>query len=102
MKNYINKSTRETKSLFKTYVGLLNAAGKQKKIFIQSLVYTTISSCLFGISLVLLYPLFEAIDAKDSVSVSIHLSLVIILLVLVLRLRCCQNVMTRMDTQHLQ
>ncbi|MCK1144189.1 ABC transporter ATP-binding protein/permease [Providencia stuartii] len=81
MKNYINKSTRETKSLFKTYVGLLNAAGKQKKIFIQSLVYTTISSCLFGISLVLLYPLFEAIDAKDSVSVSIHLSLVIILLV---------------------
>ena len=81
MKEYINTDTRTTKSLLKTYIGLINAAGKQKKILIRSLIYTVISSCLFGVSLVLLYPLFVALEAKSVTATVTHLIIVIVLLV---------------------
>ena len=81
MKEYINTDTRTTKSLLKTYIGLINAAGKQKKILIRSLIYTVISSCLFGVSLVLLYPLFAALEAKSVTATVTHLIIVIVLLV---------------------
>lgn len=81
MKEYINTQTRTTKSLLKTYIGLINAAGEQKKILIRSLIYTVISSCLFGVSLVLLYPLFVALEAKSVTATVIHLIIVIVLLV---------------------
>ena len=81
MKEYINTHTRTTKSLLKTYIGLINAAGEQKKILIRSLIYTVISSCLFGVSLVLLYPLFVALEAKSVTATVTHLIIVIVLLV---------------------
>ena len=81
MKEYINTQTRTTKSLLKTYIGLINAAGEQKKILIRSLIYTVISSCLFGVSLVLLYPLFVALEAKSVTATVTHLIIVIVLLV---------------------
>ena len=81
MKEYINTHTRTTKSLLTTYTGLINAAGKQKKILIRSLIYTVISSCLFGVSLVLLYPLFVALEAKSVTATVTHLIIVIVLLV---------------------
>lgn len=81
MKEYINTQTRTTKSLLKTYIGLINAAGEQKKILIRSLIYTVISSCLFGVSLVLLYPLFVALEAKSVIATVTHLIIVIVLLV---------------------
>ena len=81
MKEYINTDTRTTKSLLKTYIGLINAAGKQKKILIRSLIYTVISSCLFGVSLVLLYPLFAALEAKSVTATVTHLSIVVVLMV---------------------
>ena len=81
MKEYINTHTRTTKSLLKTYIGLINAAGKQKKILIRSLIYTVISSCLFGVSLVLLYPLFASLEAKSVTATVTHLIIVIVLLV---------------------
>ena len=81
MKEYINTHTRTTKSLLTTYTGLINAAGKQKKILIRSLIYTVISSCLFGISLVLLYPLFAALEAKSITATLTHLIIVVVLLV---------------------
>ena len=80
MKEYINTHTRTTKSLLTTYTGLINAAGKQKKILIRSLIYTVISSCLFGISLVLLYPLFAALEAKNITATLTHLIIVVVLL----------------------
>ncbi|PXY93008.1 ABC transporter ATP-binding protein [Gilliamella apis] len=80
MKEYINTDTRTTKSLLKTYIGLINAAGKQKKILIRSLIYTVISSCLFGVSLVLLYPLFAALEAKNVTATVTHLIIVVVLL----------------------
>ena len=80
MKEYINTDTRTTKSLLKTYIGLINAAGKQKKILIRSLIYTVISSCLFGVSLVLLYPLFAALEAKSVTATVTHLIIVVVLL----------------------
>ena len=81
MKEYINTDTRTTKSLLKTYIGLINAAGKQKKILIRSLIYTVISSCLFGVSLVLLYPLFASLEAKSVTATVTHLIIVIVLMV---------------------
>ena len=81
MKEYINTDTRTTKSLLKTYIGLINAAGKQKKILIRSLIYTVISSCLFGVSLVLLYPLFASLEAKSVTATVNHLIIVIVLMV---------------------
>ena len=81
MKEYINTHTRTTKSLLTTYTGLINAAGKQKKILIRSLIYTVISSCLFGVSLVLLYPLFAALEAKNITATLTHLIIVVVLLV---------------------
>lgn len=81
MKEYINTHTRTTKSLLKTYIGLINAAGKQKKILIRSLIYSVISSCLFGVSLVLLYPLFVALEAKSVTATVNHLIIVIVLMV---------------------
>ncbi|MCT6889977.1 MAG: ABC transporter ATP-binding protein/permease, partial [Lactobacillus sp.] len=81
MKEYLNTHTRTTKSLLTTYTGLINAAGKQKKILIRSLIYTVISSCLFGISLVLLYPLFAALEAKSITATLTHLIIVVVLLV---------------------
>ena len=81
MKEYINTHTRTTKSLLKTYIGLINAAGKQKKILIRSLIYTVISSCLFGVSLVLLYPLFASLEAKSVTATVNHLIIVIVLMV---------------------
>ena len=81
MKEYINTHTRTTKSLLKTYIGLINAAGEQKKILIRSLIYTVISSCLFGVSLVLLYPLFVALEAKSVTATVTHLIIVIVLMV---------------------
>ncbi|MBI0154008.1 ABC transporter ATP-binding protein [Gilliamella sp. W8128] len=81
MKEYINTDTRTTKSLLKTYIGLINAAGKQKKILIRSLIYTVISSCLFGVSLVLLYPLFAALEAKSVTATVTHLIIVVVLLI---------------------
>ena len=80
MKEYINTQTRTTKSLLKTYIGLINAAGKQKKILIRSLIYTVISSCLFGVSLVLLYPLFAALETKNVTATVTHLIIVVVLL----------------------
>ena len=80
MKEYINTHTRTTKSLLKTYIGLINAAGKQKKILIRSLIYTVISSCLFGVSLVLLYPLFAALETKNVTATITHLIIVVVLL----------------------
>ena len=80
MKEYINTHTRTTKSLLTTYIGLINAAGKQKKIFIHSLIYTVISSCLFGVSLVLLYPLFAALESKSVTITITHLIIVVALL----------------------
>lgn len=80
MKEYINIQTRTTKSLLKTYIGLINAAGKQKKILIQSLIYTLISSCLFGISLVSLYPLFTSLEVKSFIGTLTHLIIVVGLL----------------------
>lgn len=80
MKEYINTHTRTTKSLLTTYTGLINAAGKQKKILIRSLIYTVISSCLFGVSLVLLYPLFAALEAKNITATLTHLIIVVVLL----------------------
>ena len=80
MKEYINTHTRTTKSLLTTYIGLINAAGKQKKIFIHSLIYTVISSCLFGVSLVLLYPLFAALESKSVTITITHLIIVVVLL----------------------
>ena len=80
MKEYINTHTRTTKSLLTTYIGLINAAGKQKKIFIHSLIYTVISSCLFGVSLVLLYPLFAALKSKSVTITITHLIIVVVLL----------------------
>ena len=80
MKEYINTDTRTTKSLLKTYIGLINAAGKQKKILIRSLIYTVISSCLFGVSLVLLYPLFASLEAKSVTATVTHLIIVVVLL----------------------
>ena len=80
MKEYINTDTRTTKSLLKTYIGLINAAGKQKKILIRSLIYTVISSCLFGVSLVLLYPLFAALETKNVTATVTHLIIVVVLL----------------------
>lgn len=81
MKEYINTHTRTTKSLLTTYIGLINAAGKQKKILICSLIYTVISSCLFGVSLVFLYPLFAALEAKSVTATVTHLIIVVVLLV---------------------
>ena len=81
MKEYINTQTRTTKSLLTTYIGLINAAGKQKKILICSLIYTVISSCLFGVSLVFLYPLFTALEAKSVTATVTHLIIVVVLLV---------------------
>ena len=81
MKEYINTDTRTTKSLLKTYIGLINAAGKQKKILIRSLIYTVISSCLFGVSLVLLYPLFAALETKSVTATVTHLIIVVVLMV---------------------
>ena len=81
MKEYINTQTRTSKSLLKTYIGLINAAGKQKKILIRSLIYTVISSCLFGVSLVLLYPLFASLEAKSVTATVTHLIIVIVLMV---------------------
>lgn len=81
MKEYINTHTRTTKSLLKTYIGLINAAGKQKKILIRSLIYTVISSCLFGVSLVLLYPLFASLEAKSVTATVNDLIIVIVLMV---------------------
>ncbi|WP_081300854.1 ABC transporter ATP-binding protein [Gilliamella apicola] len=81
MKEYINTQTRTTKSLLKTYIGLINAAGKKKKILIRSLIYTVISSCLFGVSLVLLYPLFASLEAKSVTATVTHLIIVIVLMV---------------------
>ena len=81
MKEYINTDTRTTKSLLKTYIGLINATGKQKKILIRSLIYTVISSCLFGVSLVLLYPLFAALEAKSVTATVTHLIIVVVLLI---------------------
>lgn len=81
MKEYINTQTRTTKSLLTTYIGLINAAGKQKKILICSLIYTVISSCLFGVSLVFLYPLFAALEAKSVTATVTHLIIVVVLLV---------------------
>ncbi|MBI0155667.1 ABC transporter ATP-binding protein [Gilliamella sp. M0364] len=81
MKEYINTDTRTTKSLLKTYIGLINAAGKQKKILIRSLIYTVISSCLFGVSLVLLYPLFASLEAKSVTATVTHLIIVVVLLI---------------------
>ena len=81
MKEYINTHTRTTKSLLTTYIGLINAAGKQKKILICSLIYTVISSCLFGVSLVFLYPLFAALEAKSVNATVTHLIIVVVLLV---------------------
>lgn len=81
MKEYINTQTRTTKSLLKTYIGLINAAGEQKKILIRSLIYTVISSCLFGFSLVLLYPLFASLEAKSVTATVTHLIIVIVLMV---------------------
>lgn len=81
MKEYINTQTRTTKSLLKTYIGLINAAGEQKKILIRSLIYTVISSCLFGVSLVLLYPLFASLEAKSVTATVTHLIIVIVLMV---------------------
>lgn len=80
MKEYINTQTRTTKSLLTTYAGLVNAAGKQKNIFIRSLVYTIISACLFGVSLVLLYPLFAALETKNAATVTPNLIIVVVLL----------------------
>ncbi|AHN25983.1 YbtQ [Gilliamella apicola] len=81
MKEYINTQTCTTKSLLKTYIGLINAAGEQKKILIRSLIYTVISSCLFGVSLVLLYPLFASLEAKSVTATVTHLIIVIVLMV---------------------
>ncbi|WP_081299454.1 ABC transporter ATP-binding protein [Gilliamella sp. wkB195] len=81
MKEYINTHTRTTKSLLTTYIGLINAAGKQKKILICSLIYTVISSSLFGVSLVFLYPLFVALEAKSVTATVTHLIIVVVLLV---------------------
>ena len=81
MKEYINTQTRTSKSLLKTYIGLINAAGEQKKILIRSLIYTVISSCLFGVSLVLLYPLFASLEAKSVTATVTHLIIVIVLMV---------------------
>ncbi|EHE7037792.1 ABC transporter ATP-binding protein [Salmonella enterica subsp. enterica serovar Newport] len=80
MKEYINTQTRTTKSLLTTYAGLMNAAGKQKNIFIRSLVYTVISSSLFGVSLVLLYPLFAALETKNVAAVTPCLIIVVVLM----------------------
>ncbi len=80
MKEYINTDTRTTKSLLNTYIGLINAAGKQKKILLRSLIYTVISSCLFGVSLVLLYPLFAALETKNVTAIVTHLIIVVVLL----------------------
>ncbi|MBI0060232.1 ABC transporter ATP-binding protein [Gilliamella sp. M0320] len=80
MKEYINTDTRTTKSLLKTYIGLINAAGKQKKILIRSLIYTVVSSCLFGVSLVLLYPLFAALETKNVTATVTYLIIVVVLL----------------------
>ena len=80
MKEYINTDTRTTKSLMNTYIGLINAAGKQKKILLRSLIYTVISSCLFGVSLVLLYPLFAALETKNVTATVTHLIIVVVLL----------------------
>ena len=80
MKEYINTDTRTTKSLLNTYLGLINAAGKQKKILLRSLIYTVISSCLFGVSLVLLYPLFAALETKNVTAIVTHLIIVVVLL----------------------
>ncbi|OCG11398.1 ABC transporter permease [Gilliamella apicola] len=77
----MNTQTRTTKSLLKTYIGLINAAGKKKKILIRSLIYTVISSCLFGVSLVLLYPLFASLEAKSVTATVTHLIIVIVLMV---------------------
>lgn len=81
MKEYINTQTRTTKSLLTTYIGLINASGKQKKILICSLIYTVISSCLYGVSLVFLYPLFAALEAKSVTATVTHLIIVVVLLV---------------------
>lgn len=82
MKQYSHIQTSRVKSLLTTYTSLLNASGKQRSIFIRSLIYSILSSCLFGISLVTLYPLFIALDTHNNHSVMIYLMMVICLLII--------------------
>lgn len=81
MKHYNHEQTRHAKSLLITYTNLINAAGKQKPIFIRSLIYSFISSCLFGISLVMLYPLFLNLTERNGPQVISYLVIVICLLI---------------------
>lgn len=80
MKNYANTNTQQTKSLLSTYASLLNAAGTQKPIFIRSLLYSIASAFLFGVALIMFYPLFEALMHKDSKYTYVYLGVAVLLL----------------------
>ena len=82
MKKYLNTNTRQVKSLLSTYAHLLDAAGTQKQMFIQCLLYAIVSACTFGIALIMLYPLFEALVQQNTYSIFIYLTVTVLLLAL--------------------
>ncbi len=79
-RNYTNHKTRSVQSVWHTYGQLINSAGDQKGILLRCLGLATLAAVLFGVSLGLLYPFFEALVAQDWPALKPQLILLITLL----------------------
>ncbi|MBP6345450.1 MAG: ABC transporter ATP-binding protein [Neisseriaceae bacterium] len=64
-RNYTNQKTRSVQSVWNTYGQLIHSAGDQKGKLLRCLGLATLTAVLFGVSLGLLYPFFEALVAHD-------------------------------------
>ncbi len=65
MRNYLNVHTRGVQTLWQTYGQLIASAGDQKSVLLRCLAWATVSAILLGCSLALLYPLLDAVMARD-------------------------------------
>lgn len=87
MRNYLNQKTRNVDSVVGTVNQLLMAAGSQKPVLIRCLIFSTLSAIFFGISLVLLFPFFEAVVMKDAGNWQTPFTAMLVLLLLSLLCR---------------
>lgn len=79
-RNYTNQKTRTVQTVWNTYGQLIHSAGDQKGKLLRCLGLATLTAVLFGVSLGLLYPFFEALVAQDWAQIQPILSLLVGLL----------------------
>ncbi|MGY4674008.1 ABC transporter ATP-binding protein [Ursidibacter arcticus] len=84
IQDYFNEQTQKSKPIYYIYYYLINSSGSQKPKLLRSLFFSVLSSILFGVAIVSMYPFLMALELNDNY----QLTLIFIICSLVMAIVC--------------